>query len=218
MINRKSALVVTSSEAFARAIPEQVTFEQTYVSLLRKEYPQIDFHHIGHGGETIGYMRTYIDRHYPDAKFDIVIIVLGIVDCAPRTFTLREKKVLNILPRKVASLVRKMAKWFKVRDLRNIALTSKDNFKKDLDHLLTKGKEKITLSLISPIPEYEQMLPRITERTVQYGEIIEKSDSKTISIADLVKEDLMSDLHHYNVQGHRKVFDKISKVLKKMVL
>ena len=50
MISRKSALIVTSSEAFPRSTPEIVGFDQTYVSLLRKEYPQIDFHHYNKNG------------------------------------------------------------------------------------------------------------------------------------------------------------------------
>ena len=56
-------LFITDSLAFPRVFPEQVNYEETYLFLLKKKFPNIDFIHLGFGGATIDKLYYYSEYY-----------------------------------------------------------------------------------------------------------------------------------------------------------
>ena len=80
MLNNK-ILLLSDSIALPRVRPEKVTFEETYPNLLRQKGFKI--HQVSIGGATSTTLLSQLHYHIHFSP-DIVILQVGIVDCAPR--------------------------------------------------------------------------------------------------------------------------------------
>ena len=77
---------------------EECAFEETWISLLRNKYPQHTFIGQFEGGRLIDDSLRAYNGYYKYYRADVVILQLGICDCAPRY--VNERKSINRLIRK----------------------------------------------------------------------------------------------------------------------
>ena len=84
-------LFITDSLAFPRREPEAVMYEDTYIALLKTEFPQCDFIHHGRGGATIVELFKHSIYYHETLRPDLVFMQSGVVDCAPRALTVMQR-------------------------------------------------------------------------------------------------------------------------------
>ncbi|MEO8254200.1 MAG: hypothetical protein ABI554_07395, partial [Flavobacterium sp.] len=91
----------------------EVIYEDTYICKLREKYPEILISDVAIGGAKITDLLVQC-FYYKQFKPDLVFIQCGIVDCAPRSFSLLEKVIIDKLR------LRKFSKLFekKLRKIR----------------------------------------------------------------------------------------------------
>jgi len=159
---------------------------------------------------------------------DILIIQVGVVDCAPRVFTPYQRKVVaNLRPRimreSVLSLVRKYRKHL-VRLRGNLTYTSYEQFRQAAIGLSSEADRVGLLgcyfvNIITPSLEMERRSPGFCSNVAKYNEVLEEvADGKIVQIVDMDgivqrmghERLLLSDGIHINKEGHRILAGEIS--------
>lgn len=202
---------MTDSLSLPRKHPDgEVRWEDIYVSLLRKELPEIEFIHVGLGGATIVDLYSQLN-YYSFIQADLILLHCGIVDCTPRAFGRIELEIIKKLRlfRVFKPFVRLMRKY------RGITYTPYRQFKKTLINL-KKRFEDIPIWAIGILPgceEYEQIVPRVSQNILKYNEIL-KSETYFIDNSTFPREGILSDYHHLNKTGQLILFQKLKSELK----
>ena len=107
-MNKKRVLVISDSLGLPRENPDGIIYyENSWPYLLKEKFDVI---HLGIGGASIDQLVSQAG-YYRFANPDFVILQSGIVDCAPRTMTKKEKEN----PRVRSPLVHRRTKqcWLK---------------------------------------------------------------------------------------------------------
>lgn len=187
----------------------EVNYEDTYLSLLRNEFREILIVDVAIGGAKITDLLTQC-FYYKQFKPDLVFLQCGIVDCAPRSFSLMEKAFIDKFR------LRKITKIFekKLRKYRNCTYTPKNRF---LGSLLSIKKyfENIpffSLGILQIAEEYEKLVPGIRKNAKEYNEILKKN-TEFIDNEYFPMEGIISDFHHLNEIGHRLIFEKLKNII-----
>lgn len=187
----------------------EVNYEDTYISKLRKKYPEILIIDVAIGGAKITDLLVQC-FYYKQFKPDLVFVQCGIVDCAPRSFSLMEKVVIDKLRlRKISRLFEK-----KFREIRNCTYTSRDGF---LDSFL-RIKNTFTniplysLGILKIANDYEKLVPGIKRNAKDYNDIL-RNNSEFIDNDDFPLDGIISDFHHLNEKGHHLIFEKLEKII-----
>lgn len=188
---------------------ENIEWENVWNTKLRENY---EVAQIGIGGamisdllEQAGYWRLF----HPD----FVIIQSGIVDCAPRTLTNRERKFLESMPfgiRLFGKLIKKNST--KIRNSRNITMTELSKFEECVVKFNKMfEKSKVLFIGIAPAREkYEGKIKGITKNINLYNDVLKKHSGEFyIDISDLPETGLLPDFHHLSKIGHQFLYDKI---------
>src|SRR5690606_24566536 len=115
---------------------------------------------------------------YRFTKPDVVILQSGIVDCAPRTLSKKEKEFwLNfpLINKIVFRLIYKFPK--QIRKARNISLTPPDEFEAQLTKLKNLFNEKpiFAFSILEATAEYNSQVPGIGKRISYYNQSLLKT-------------------------------------------
>lgn len=73
-----------------------------------------------------------------DFEADIIVIHLGIVDCAPRIFTKKESKILSILPLKIRKIIITLFSKYRkqITRFRNISYVTAEDFEINLTSIV----------------------------------------------------------------------------------
>ena len=102
-MKKLKVLILTDSLGLPRTSPENLAYEDTWCYSLKDKY---DVLQISIGGGVIGEIYKQC-QYYKGFKPDIVIIQMGIVDCAPRILGKTENLLLNSNPvtRKILSKI-----------------------------------------------------------------------------------------------------------------
>ncbi len=157
-------------------------------------------------------------------KPDIVILQLGIVDCAPRYMKKRLEKIVNIILRKsVLTWYMKYVKTHHTRNPRN-AYVLPDRFYANLREFCQRANTigtKIIVIMIAPVSDiFINKNPYINDSINTYNEIY-RHLSKEFTNITLVQPYDNSDLggisddgYHLNIEGHNIVFHKLMKNIK----
>jgi hypothetical protein len=205
---RRRILIVTDSLGFPRHEPEMLRYEDTYIALLKAKYPQYDFIHQGYGGATIRELlqhTAYFDQTLNPA---LVIMQCGVVDCAPRALTRIEHHVIANLPflkRLLVPLVKRYSPL--LRRVRKITYTSPEDFAVHVDQFEKRFGNVIWLGIVPSTPEWEERVTGIGRQIDLFNAIL--ATHKFIPTDNLVAQDMMSDHHHPNTSGHRKIFERL---------
>ena len=205
---RMRILVVTDSLGFPRHEPEMLLYEHTYIGLLKAKYPQHDFIHQGYGGATIRELLQHTAYFDQTLNPTLVIMQSGVVDCAPRALTRIEHHVvanIPILNRLLVPLVKRYSPL--LRRIRKITYTSPENFAAYVDQFEKRFGNVVWLGIVPSTPEWEERVTGIGRQIDLFNAILARH--KFIPTDNLITQDMMSDHHHPNALGHRKIFERL---------
>lgn len=207
-------LILTDSLALPRTTPEMVAFEDTWVELLKQQYPMAVFHQLSIGGAKIGILWEQFFYH-KNFRPDICIIQSGIVDCSPRAFTEFEQFLINSnrVTRKLGNMIIPKIKGF-LRRSRYIQSTPIKKYSKIMSDFHAQNKHTIAIGIVPAVAEYEKKVPGITNNIQVYNSSLKQIfQDDFIDMSDIDRVFVMSDYHHLNSDGHRKLFEKLKSKL-----
>ncbi|WP_155401841.1 SGNH/GDSL hydrolase family protein [Chromobacterium violaceum] len=205
-------LIITDSLGFPRKTPSAVHYQETYVSLLKHQFPEIDFIHHGRGGGTIAELYDMSSYFHDTLDPDIVFIQSGIVDCAPRALSHTENRLISLLPfvrKPIFFLVRKWSRF--LRKVRGISYTSINDFHEVVCKFNQSFSKVYWVEILPASDEYENHLEGVGVNISTFNKVLKRYNY--IPTEDFNKEDMLSDFHHLSASGHRKVFERISQVI-----
>jgi|TARA_Y100000310_G_scaffold330112_1_gene401219 hypothetical protein len=182
--------------------------------LLNNKYELI---HLSLGGFTISEILDqsgYYKMFYPD----VVIIHVGIVDCAPRVLSKLQREIFSrfYLGRIIIKIIKKNPTIFR-RIIKKV-YTTPIKFEmqiKRLFSIFTNNPIFIAIGIIIPNDQkYKIQLPGIHENVQYYNKLLKKYfKSRFISVNDIPKECVMADCVHLTDKGHEYIFKKISNAI-----
>jgi hypothetical protein len=149
-------------------------------------------------------------------KPELIVLQVGIVDCAPRVFREIETKILSIIPplfKLVLWFVKKYRKEIVAK--RRITNVNKDEFENNLKSLKQAfpNSQFVVVPIAPSVSEYENKSPGISHNIALYNEILKRVFGKTcvLTCYDEISPEsiLQSDLHHINKQGHELIFNSL---------
>lgn len=212
-----TVLILTDSLAFPRSEPEVVTYEQTWVALLKRRFPDIDFVHCGRGGATIGDLFKHSAYYHGTIKPVLVLVQSGIVDCAPRALSVIEQQVLQRLPiigSLILALVRRNAA--RLRRWRKMSYTSLASYEVSVQAFEHLFGNVHWVGILPVDAEYESRVQGIGAAVDRYNAVLRRRNY--ISTTDFSSRDIMSDHHHLNADGHRRLAARVAETVRLVVL
>lgn len=212
----KNILIITDSLGIPRKYPEYINETKIWCYKLQQTrqdniyclpIPNLDTNHLQSMAEL--YLSAY--------QVDIVIIQVGIVDCAPRVLTKNEVKLisrLKILSKIIKPFIKKHRNWLIKK--RKITYTTRENFRKNIQKILAALTTSQTYFIpIAPSSQgFENYNNGVSVNISEYNKII-KNEANIINVYDLedTEKIFMSDHHHLNECGHKQVFVKVNSFL-----
>jgi len=156
---------------------------------------------------------------------DIVVVHLGIVDCAPRLFSRKEQRVLSFLP---TYLRNKIINFFSKRrfyftKLRNLSYVSENKFTKNLNSLIDRidnsRKQIILIKILNTTSENEKKSFGFKEKINTYNDILQKlaiENNITIIDPNYCEDSLSEDGIHITCEMNEYLKDKLFKAITKV--
>lgn len=210
-------LILSDSLALPRVQPERVDFEFTWPYLLKQKLG-VEIIQTSIGAATSSDLLNQA-HYFKNIDVDVVIIQCGIVDLTPRAFfpgeirLLKKYRFLNFLLNKITNNKNIIKK---IRNHRGITYTSSTQFRNNLRKL--KNIFGVTIYWINvplKVDEYDFIVPGVTGNIVKYNEVIkEVFGNSMIDISYFSYNEMMSDFHHLNLQGHFRLVEIIIEHLK----
>lgn len=210
-------LILTDSLAFPRSEPEAVSYEQTWVALLKRRFPGIDFVHCGRGGATIEDLFKHSAYYHGTIKPALVLVQSGIVDCAPRALSVIEQQVLQRLPivgSMILALVRRNAA--RLRRWRGMSYTSLARYEAWVQTFERLFANVYWIGILPADAEYESRVQGIAAAVERYNGVLRRRNY--IATTDFSPRDIMSDHHHLNADGHRRLAARLAETVQRVVL
>ena len=215
MYKKIKILVLGDSLCLPRNEPEKVNLWQTWPYLL-KINNDFEVIQLGIGGATIKNLYEQSSYYFPSEP-DIVIIQVGIVDCAPRALGNLEKEIINsnrllsylfhhLLPTKFMRRIRKKT-YTNSSDFSSYILKIKNRF---------SNSKIIWIGIVPVSGDYEKTVPGISGNIIKYNKIIEEKlicNNIFCSTDAIPLDGIMSDHHHLSSIGHEWIFQKISRLI-----
>jgi hypothetical protein len=204
-------LILTDSLGLPRNKPEFCSFEDTWPVLLRSNERNI--HQVSIGAATSLVLLkqiTYQKAFNPD----LVILQVGIVDCAPRFMSNKELDLtgaLGAFGKGIRFLFNR--KW--IKRFRNISYINEVDFKCNI----LKMKHSfdcpiVALGILPASSEYEKILPGVTNKINSYNTILEQTFESFLNSNKILDcNGIMTDHHHLNKDGHYFLFKKIDELI-----
>lgn len=203
-------LILTDSLSLPRRYKKSIIkYEDTYVEMLKKENPNIQFIHVGIGGATITRLHQ-LAKYYVFSNPHYVILQCGIVDCAPRSLSEFELLLFGKL-----RLLRLIFPFTKIlRKIRKISYTSPTLFQKTLKDIKNEFKDAkiVSIGILPGQPDYEKILPGVTRNINDYNKILESCEIY-IDNSDFPLDGIIEDYHHLSKEGHVEIFHRIQKLI-----
>jgi len=201
----KKILIFTDSLGLPRAYPEVTLFEETWPELFRRNYPQLELHKVCLGGATTKEILGQIDYHKLFNP-DLVIVQVGIVDCAPRFLTRKELLFMRLLP--FSKYILKSLNNKNVKRIRGVTYTSKKQFKSNIEKINKSFDCKVVFIGILPASfHYENQLPGVIKNITDYNHLL--SQYEFLDTNGFPQEGIMSDYHHLNPLGNQILFESL---------
>ncbi len=211
-------------------------YEDTWYYKLKKYCPEYDFNSFFKRQLTTDVLVTMgggergIDKWPKGADCfeaympDIVIIQLGIVDCAPRLMNTFDRAVMKIIPDLLKKTYIQLIKFFRKRRIEN-TIVPIEQFKKNLITYLNrtnKSKSRVIFISISvPNSSFLVKNPDIIINVNKYNKILYQlaEEYDNVLITPVLNEDvygntIYEDGYHPNQFGHDIIFNHLLILLK----
>lgn len=216
MSTTPTVLILTDSLAFPRSEPEIVPYEKTWVALLKRKFPEIDFVHCGRGGATIVDLYKHSAYFHGTIEPALVLVQSGVVDCAPRALTVIEQQVLKRLPL-IGSLILKLVRKYSelLRSWRKMSYTPLASYEAWVDSYERLFANVYWIEILPASADYEAHVSGISSAINSYNKVLRRRNC--ISTADFTSEDTMSDYHHLNINGHQRLADRLADTVQRLV-
>jgi len=235
-MGKTKILCIGDSTAMPNGVDKQ--YEDTWQYLLKSTFQSIDcitFFMRGLTTEALVTMGKKIEYGIPKGadllefwRPDIVVLQLGVVDCAPRLFNINsfERKLINRFPLKLfRDHYIRMVKKMRMRKPEH-AIIKPDQFKNNLvDYFNRCQKLKLRKLIVIGIPIPDQRMldknPLIIDAIVIYNNIYRQLEKrypfiKVVFPLDATKypeEIIYTDGYHPNPLGFKLIFDDLKKTL-----
>ncbi len=232
---RRRILIIGDSTASPRLT---VKYRDTWACKLKNVMPDDDFIVLVDGGRTTKFLAINPTKcpngtigydPYPLEIFEpnVIILNIGIVDCAPRLFSRRESYFVDRMPERLRKILIFLAKRLRTRtDLR--AYVDPREFEANVRQYLERCRnEKIEHFIIIGIPTPDERTlvknPRLSDAAARYNAIYKRlcMDFNFVTFIDplhpneSVSSLYLEDGYHLSSYGHSHVYDAIVTVLGK---
>jgi hypothetical protein len=206
-------LFITDSLAYPRHEPERVLYDETYIALLKNAFPECDFIHHGRGGATLLELYKHSAYYHQTISPDLVFIQSGIVDCAPRALKVVEQQIISRLPL-VGGVLTALVKRFSgvLRRTRRMTYTTPAAFAQLVQQFEALFPKVFWIGILSATDEYENKLEGIGRNVGLYNDILR--ERRFVPTLEFDATMIMSDHHHLNCAGHRKMFEVLARVIR----
>lgn len=209
-------IIMTDSLGLPRNKPENVDYEDSYIDRLRDKYKDIKFITFSMGGATLSVINQQYINYFQPINPDLVILHVGIVDCAPRALKGWESTVINSNPltQKLYNLLFKKhtAAIRKMRKLTYTPLHQFESMARGLNRLLPS--KLLWIGIIPATDSYEAHLPGIGNNINAYnGKLKSIFSGQFLDMSQFPENGIMTDHHHINVLGHEYIFNRISEYI-----
>ena len=206
----KRIVLFTDSLALPRHEPEITLFEDTYPFLLKQYFEVFQF---SKGGGLIGELLEQ-SFYYSQFKPDFIIIHCGIVDCAPRAFSILEECIMRYsrFGRLFRTMISKVFTTKRIRNIRKRSWTPLKSFENTCRQFIKQfeGIPVYSLSILPASKEYEKHVPGISEKIDKYNAVLRNVfENRWIDLSKIPMQGIMSDYHHLTKDGHSYVFTQI---------
>lgn len=202
---------------------EELLFEETYPYLLQHRFLK-NYQIISQHKRANDTKRQLVELYDVELyKPNIVILHLGIVDCAPRLFY-RKEKILFSYINKIVPIIKIMSKhrFFLTKYLPKVYVNEREyekNILKIIYFLEEKNIKIILVGIATTNLKHREKSFSYDENINNYNSILEKivEDKKKIDFIDMYQygEDiLLEDGHHLNAKGSKILATKISQIIK----
>lgn len=228
-------LIVADSNGMPR---NEITYEDTWIYKLIMSFPGLLFidrckrastvvRLVSEGGDVVNIKQGADLLEY--YKPQIVILQLGIVDCAPR-YVNKDNffvKILYQLPKKLQSIIFYFIKKYTIRNPK-YAFVSLKAFKHILESYLTRAAETGSMVLaieIAPVTEeFIRKSPHIRKSIDDYNNVFRELKSRFSNLflvnpfgPDINIEAIALDEFHVNSEGHTIVYEAVKNELEKLL-
>lgn len=223
----KRLLIITDSLGAPRTVPELVSYDQTWTKMVKEHAQRQGFDVSAHtiNGLDTRELLKLVNEKLCLYEPDIVLFQYGIVDCAPRVFSDREKLIFRIFH--LHKLAAKIGKKYHAalsakRDVTAVSLSEFDGFVGQINDKLRAGLSKplkvVNIPIGSACQGYVDISPTIKQKIASYNEVIKHHAD--VFLADFVSAPVeqiyTKDRHHLNPFGHKLLADIVIDGLKKL--
>jgi lysophospholipase L1-like esterase len=215
---KKRIVIIGDSLSMPRP-DEGITLEDTYSYLLNKSFEVINTSKRANDTKLQIHEQNVLDDIYY-LNPDIIIIYLGIVDCAPRLFSRNESRLISLLPNKLRKIIINFFSKYRLffTKLRNIQYVKKDSFKRNIEFLLNLCNQKNIIPILINIGNTNKdniaKSYNFKKNINAYNNILNNlSKSKNINLIDVniikLQSKLLNDGIHINKDMHEKLYYQI---------
>lgn len=217
-----------------------IPYETTYPYLLQKsliEIPRLSQSVIIERGmrfRTVEKVLEDWDELVGLRQPQIVIIHVGIVDCAPRVLSQKQYSLISKLPKKIRDIILKGIHKYRsiiIRTFSQKVYVTELKFKKYIREIIDRANEDnvqslVFINIITPPDDLEIRSPGYQKNVKKYNHILETScNNDFVTLLDLDKiiidngktENLTIDGMHINISGHQLLSEELVRIINNKV-
>lgn len=215
-------LFVTDSLGMPR---EGVKYENTFFNKIDEEFPEVTLIDKSKRGRTTEDLRglDQFERYDPD----IVVTVLGIVDCAPRTFYKLEKEILSRTPDLFSKPYVSIFKSFR-KSRPERCYVKPHVFERNLRHYYKRANKRdvpvISVKILPASNNFVHKSPDILEQISRYNSVYDQAAAQFGNVQLLAPFDSVEDIEkffldveHPNKLGHCLIYQGLKPKLSNLV-
>jgi len=212
---RGRILILSDSLALPRKKGESqiLAHEKTWSERLRKRFPEFTIAQTSIGSATTEDI-LYQCQYWTVYDADLVIIQAGLCDCLPRAMHAWEVELAKKLwfGEDLHTYVTKHAQ--NLRGLRNITLTSREQFAERVSAIKGRFRNSYWLSIIFDKNNTPKRFPQISNNVRVYNNMLRRIyRGNFIDLDEIVTGHFMEDSLHLESKGQELVFERMSEIV-----